>query len=714
MQTAREGGGNGQTGFTDSEEEDGEIYNGEAAIDLNQINLNASNGESVIPGSVINSSALTEPLISSQNPTTLVQNASPNSGQIGQNQKLPRDNLQFNIVGNSAPLNQPSTSLLFAQNDSEIGGFSAELPKNFSKMPATSLAQFLKGKIPALPMEAWISEDFSGQSILDVCSPQLFNDYLQQICKINAVLMRTRIETVVQNLISVDLEIPSKLRKLWADCALDQQRALLAREAIARQRNVCQNSPISPAILFKDGEHSDKPIIVENSPADDFGRGFGETISKKTKEYSFLSEVYGPKTPENCFGCETSAMFSSTPQTLPGTTVHRPAAGSTVSTTASTASAGNVVITFVQPSPVAPAWVILATAHDAESFFFWLRKNRKLTILCAEGDKRLLRTLIETDVRETVCRIIFKAKKDDPALFVGTKEPENWDEVSDMLLLRILFMLNGPKSAEDAKVRLSKRKFMFDDSTTKQEKFTDKLRSHCNDFRTMIRDLGYNCRKWPADNDDLSHNMIIDAFSDTFKDQMMITGPDGSVQVARCRNLSTIVRIIRDKKALHLNEIIEFLVARFEKIDLQVQTTPEVSYGISPWSNKLSTGKFEKFMKGGKKRSFNEMEAQQPAEVQINQFNQPPGPRANQGKPPKYPKKAPSTNPRCNNCGSKGHLCGETTCYLFGHPRGKGLHGSWPEGTESLRLTELEWKDWKPIRHAKFYSYPENQKKSRP
>ena len=79
------------------------------------------------------------------------------------------------------------------------------------------------------------------------------------------------------------------------------------------------------------------------------------------------------------------------------------------------------------------------------------------------------------------------------------------------------------------------------------------------------------------------------------------------------------------------------------------------------------------------------------------------------------PPRPPPAFPRCCNCGSKMHAGTERNCYLWGHPKGKGATGVWPEnGGPSLRLEPQEWKDWKVIRHAIFYSYPENAGLKRP
>ena len=76
---------------------------------------------------------------------------------------------------------------------------------------------------------------------------------------------------------------------------------------------------------------------------------------------------------------------------------------------------------------------------------------------------------------------------------------------------------------------------------------------------------------------------------------------------------------------------------------------------------------------------------------------------------PARPPRPPPIFPRCCNCGSKMHAGTERNCYLWGHPKGKGATGVWLEnGGPSLRLNPQEWKDWKVIRHAIFYAYPEN------
>jgi hypothetical protein len=132
------------------------------------------------------------------------------------------------------------------------------------------------------------------------------------------------------------------------------------------------------------------------------------------------------------------------------------------------------------------------------------------------------------------------------------------------------------------------------------------------------------------------------------------------------------------------------LTDHFERQDSVIRSTKGLAYLVTPWNFQA---------KKGKKRDFNQMSA--PA----NQG----APKAGGGKPPR----PPALFPRCNNCGSKAHACGERTCYLFGHAKGLGANGHWAEGTPSLKLPPPEWSAWKIIRHSIFYSYPENQNKKK-
>jgi hypothetical protein len=257
-----------------------------------------------------------------------------------------------------------------------------------------------------------------------------------------------------------------------------------------------------------------------------------------------------------------------------------------------------------------------------------------------------------------------------------------------------LFGIHGPRSPDEAKERLQSKPFFFNDSTTYQDTFTAKLRKFCNNFKTMLQDFSFNYHQWPL-GEELSRLMITDAFAKCFDSHETIKGPDGSTLVPKCSNLSLIREQIRQKKSqkghdgqpLPLENIINHIVDHFEKNDILIRSRKGLDYPMKPWNTVARK--------------------QKPA----RQFNQirPAHSSAGIAKPHR-----PQTNlPRCANCGSKGHLCGEKTCYTFGHPKGKGSQGVWAEGTPSLKLTPPEWKEWNATRHSVFYSYPENQDKKR-
>jgi hypothetical protein len=144
---------------------------------------------------------------------------------------------------------------------------------------------------------------------------------------------------------------------------------------------------------------------------------------------------------------------------------------------------------------------------------------------------------------------------------------------------------------------------------------------------------------------------------------------------------------IRENKKLSLEEIIELLTKHYERHDDIIRAN-RTEYVVKPWRQAT---------KKGKKRQFN----------QVSSGGQPGQAQDKRSKPP-------AQFPRCNNCGSKGHECGEQTCYLFGHPKGKGANGIWHEGTPSLNLNPTEWKEWRTVRHAIFYGYPCNANRAKP
>jgi hypothetical protein len=134
------------------------------------------------------------------------------------------------------------------------------------------------------------------------------------------------------------------------------------------------------------------------------------------------------------------------------------------------------------------------------------------------------------------------------------------------------------------------------------------------------------------------------------------------------------------------------MISKFEGRDLSIRLNKTSGYTVTPWRSKDAKGK--------QKRQVNQVASVDAAATVPRKS------RAD-GKPP-------TNNPRCNNCGSKGHVCSERTCFFWGHAKAKGPNGSWPEGTPSLNLTPEEYKAWKTVRHDTFYAYPENQKKPNP
>ena len=246
-------------------------------------------------------------------------------------------------------------------------------------------------------------------------------------------------------------------------------------------------------------------------------------------------------------------------------------------------------------------------------------------------------------------------------------------------------------SASAAKARLKDRQFFFNDATTHQDKFTAKLRKHCKLFSTTLQDFAYSHRHWPEHDNNLSHTMIVDAFLAGFSSTDTTQGSDGTTLVPKCSNLRKICEKIRENKTRSLEDLMALIIDDFERIDNSIKGNKTgMVYPIQPW--RLGQTK--------NKRSFNQ--------VTNGGSNQP-----SQGRTAKIAR--PATNyPRCNNCGSKGHLCGERTCFLFGHPKGKGINGNFPEGTPSLTLDANEWKAWKSTRNPIFRAYPENQNKAKP
>jgi hypothetical protein len=346
---------------------------------------------------------------------------------------------------------------------------------------------------------------------------------------------------------------------------------------------------------------------------------------------------------------------------------------------------GGMSITINQPSATPPKYIILECASDPVAFYNWIRKNRKESLLALPVDRRTLSQLVGEDVKDEVARILKALGPSNTFYFNADTSPypRSWPEVSDHLLLKILFSINGPRSAHEAKSRLKQRLFWFKDSTTSQDKLTPKLRKFCNEFKGNLKDFAYTHHLW-AENDKLEHNMIVEAFSDCFSNTEQIKGPTGAM-VPMSVNYAKIREMIRERKHLPLEEIIHFIIESFERVDIQVRGCKSINYDIKPWNDEDS--------RKGRKRNVNQISG---GKAQENNAKKPP--------------RAPAAFPRCANCGRKSHPCGERTCHLWGHDKGKGEKGVWAEGEESLWLPPAELKTWKSTRDPVFYSYPENQR----
>jgi hypothetical protein len=352
------------------------------------------------------------------------------------------------------------------------------------------------------------------------------------------------------------------------------------------------------------------------------------------------------------------------------------------------AGAVPLAITILQPSAEKPKYLILEHSDNEEHMFTWLRKNRRETLLAAKQDRRPLTELMSHDCKEDIGRMIYAANTNDVDIF-DKEAPyprRGWEDVTEKLLLRCLFKLNGPRSASDAKARLKKKLCFFNDSTTEQKHWTGKFRKHAKDFVTTLQDFEHCARLWPEHDKDLTHFMIIEAFDSTFISQETVKGPDGQTNVPKCSNLAYVREKIRENKQKPLEDIIHIITNHYETQDDIIRAN-RTDYTIKPWKQQDKP----------KRRQFNQVAV-----------------HASGNAARQTQVRAAPIHPRCNNCGSKGHACGEQTCYLFGHVKGLGAQGHWAEGTPSLKLSREEWNAWRVVRHATFYSYPCNSGKVRP
>ena len=565
------------------------------------------------------------------------------------------------------------SSLPPASSDHRAGGEQADTkhPENklFSELSASALAARISDKIPLFNKELWISEDMTGAAFLEVVTPSNLQAFIEPFA--TSFATQLRVKARITKLIAEDNTLTPQILCRWEEFSNPNLTGVPHTPAPIQ-------SIIAPAKLFQTPSASGGQAAV--AP----GKAFP----------SFLSEIQGVAG----FAIDDS-MFFQTPGTTPSSGRVIPDSPQLFSIASpGTAASAPFSITINQPTLDLPKYQILEQCENEDHFYSWLKKNRRETALATPANRRPLTELMSQDCKYNMSRVIYQSNSKDVDIF-DKESPyprRGWCDVTEKLALKVLFKINGPKSATDAKNRLMKKKFYFNDSNTEQKIFTAKLRKHAQDFGITLADFEYSARLWPSHDHELTHFMIIEAFKDNFSSSDTIVGPDGVTHVPRCSNMSIIRAKIAENKAKTLEQIIELLVGHFERLDDNIRANPgAISYPVVPWKR----GQENKDKPG--KRNFNQVSAGGAASH---------GPGSGQGPFKKF--RPPAAFPRCNNCGSKGHLCGETTCYLFGHPKGRGVNGVWPEGTPSLELNKEEWKAWRGIRHAIFYAYPNNQSKA--
>lgn len=549
----------------------------------------------------------------------------------------------------------------------------------FSKMSAECLSKAIVSKITTFPTERWIQEDLSGPAILESVEPSDLGDLLEHVAKISSPFMRTRVETTLLALIEKDSTITSELRQKWLDYKARRGVRTFSPQTSAPSSPA--GSAIAPSQLFS------SPIVAAStqhlsSPAFFSGQIASQGEARPNTAPSFLKEVAA----SSCFSLSSPSIFGDSSSARASVSPSAQGMGSSP-------QIGGFNITINQPAASPPKFIILESTSDPSAFALWLKKNRKEFMLSRKVDHKKWNELIDHDARDVISRIIVAAKT-TTALFhdlfndTDCPYPSSWDEVSDTLLFKVLFGLHGPRNSTAAKDKLMTHKFYFNDSTTFQDQFTGKIRKHGNVFKQMIRDFAYNHHQWPS-NDELSHSNMVDAYAKTFDSTETVKGRDGVTMVAKCSNMAIVRDIIQNKKGLPLEDIINHVADYFDRNDIMIRSSKGVGYNIVPWNVQA---------RKAQKRSFNQIAPARGGAVV-----------AQGGNAGARPPRPPPIHPRCCNCGSKMHEGTERRCYLWGHPKGKGAQGVWAEnGGPSLRLSPQEWKDWKVIRHAVFYGYPEN------
>ena len=549
--------------------------------------------------------------------------------------------------------------------------------KKISTMSAKQLIEFIEGKITTIPKDAWIQEDLSGPAILQSVDPSDLDEILELV-KISSKFMRSRVVEILVTLIEKDDSVPSDLRAKWTAF----KAARVSSPRVAPLPSSPSHSAIAPNALFQSPVANPNSVAI-SSPAFFSGMQAADTTPRPRAPPSFMSEVqasaaFGMTSP-SAFGDSTQSRAFIQPTCAAGGGSAMPIGG-------------NFSITINQPAVDPPKFVLLESCSDPQAFYFWINKNRKEFAMARKVDHKQWNELIAHEQREEIARIIVAAKNTpygNHVLFADSDcpYPSDWSQISDTLLLKVLFGLHGPRNAQSAVDRLTLKPFFFNDSTTSQALFTTKLRSYFLKLKIQIKDFAFNHHQWPID-DVLSRDMLRDVLTRNFTSSETVKGRDGTL-VPKCSNLPVVRDIIKQKKGIPLEEIMNHIIDHFERIDISIRSSKGLQYSVVPWNTQQQKKP---------KRAFNAITPSQSA-----------GGGAAAASGPARPPRPPPIFPRCCNCGSKMHAGTERNCYLWGHPKGKGASGVWPEnGGPSLRLNPQEWKDWKVIRHAIFYAYPEN------
>ena len=551
----------------------------------------------------------------------------------------------------------------------------ARSDQQFSKMTAVDLSQVVKGKIQVLDTRIWIEENITGASILEIVRPHLLSNFLTTVVKIPSAYLRCQVENIIYDLIEKDTFISSQLREAWRaamKAAIDAEPAVAAAHT-----SPAPSADVSRALFHSPANTSPAGISTPAffaSPHVQRSLGGGATVmSAQASSPSFMREM--PSRLE--FPIHQSSGFGREP-TRPNASFDGP------NSSMSASPNGNLHITIHQAAVTPPAYLILETCSNLPEFYKWLRKNRNENLLARDVDRKLLNQLCSKEVMEEVTRILVGIKRCNLGGYFDDANcpyPTSWVAVTDELFLKVLFGIHGPRSALDAKDRLEARAFFFNDSTTSQALFTAKLRKFFYEFKSSLADFAFNSHQWI--DEELTRDMIREALSRCFSSKEMIKGPVGTL-VPKCHHLTLICDLIRQKKSLPIEEIMNHIVDHYERNDVHIRSHKGATYDVKPWVTPPQKNKL--------KRNANQLVATTGL------------------KPPR----PPATHPRCSNCGSKMHLNDERNCYLWGHPKGLGASGVWPDGTPSLRLTKPEWDDWGKTRHSIFYGYPENQTRTNP